>query len=236
MHWLREDFASFYLHLRTRQHMKAIQTAQFIFITFLALLFSYPLKAQDNTRDINFRSDLVSLIQLNIDPNVYLEFGINEINDKLYQITKYPDDLLFSIESTDNWSLSIAATNSYFRGVKDSTLTIPLDFIGFTIENHGNNFDNGKFSNIYNLAKDTIIELSAEKENVMTNGRRHNIGNAKDNYFILRWKFLYQDDPLRMREFYNFRMANDLFRVGVSLTLTRSLDQVSPGSGKVTKE
>jgi hypothetical protein len=216
--------------------MKEQLTIHFIIVTIFVLLFPYLIKAQENTGDVNFRSDLASLIQLNIAPDVYLEFGINEINDKLYQITKYPDDLIFSVESTENWTLSIASTSSYFRGVKDSTLTIPVDFIGFTVENHGNNFDNGLFSNIYNVTKDTILELSSEKKMIMTNGRRHNIGNAKDNYFILRWKFLYQDDPLRMREFYNFRMANDLFRVGVSLTLTKSLDPVQPDKGKVTKK
>ncbi len=216
--------------------MKASQATHFIFTAILVLLFPYSPKAQDNSRDIDFRSDLASLIQLNIAPDVYLEFGINEINDKLYQITKYPDDLIFSVESTEDWTLSIAATTFYFRGVQDSTLTIPVDFIGFTVENHGNNFDNGLFSNIYNTTKDTILELSSEKKMIMTNGRRHNIGNAKDNYFILRWKFLYQDDPLRMREFYNFRMANDLFRVGVNLTLTKSLDPVQSGEGGVTQK
>ncbi len=216
--------------------MKTLQAAHFIFTAILLLVFTYSLKAQENTRDIDFRSNLVSLIQLNIVPDVYLEFGINEINDKLYQITKYPDDLIFSVESTENWTLSIAATASYFRGVQDSTLIIPLDFMGYTVENHGNNFDNGKFSNIYNPTKDTILELSSEKKMIMTNGRRNNIGNAKDNYFILRWKFLYQDDPLRMREFYNFRMANDFFRVGVNLTLTKSLDPVQPDKGDATKK
>ena len=71
---------------------------------------------------------------------------------------------------------------------------------------------------------------------MLTNGRRHNIGNAKDNYFILPWKFLYHDDPKKMREFYNFKMANDLFRVGVSLTLTRSLAPVQSVSGDETNE
>ncbi len=218
--------------------MKAIRVTHFFFMGLLFLLLPYSPMAQDNIRsgDINVRSEFVSLIQLNIDSDLRLEFGINEINDKLYQITKYPNDVIFSVESTENWTLSIEATSAYFRGVQDSTLTIPVDFIGFTVESHGNNFDNGTFSNIYNTTKDTILELSSEKKMMLTNGRRHNIGNAKDNYFVLRWKFLYQDDPLRMREFYNFRMANDLFRVGVSLTLTRSLDQVSSGSGEVTKE
>jgi len=214
--------------------MKTYRASHFIFIAFL--LFPYFLAAQIKDGNINLRSDLVSLIQLNIDPDVRLEFGINEVNEKLYQITKYPADVIFSVESTENWTLSIAATTSYFRGVQDSTLTIPVDFIGFTVESHGNNFDNGMFSNIYNATKDTIIELSTEKKMMLTNGRRHNIGNAKDNYFILRWKFLYQDDPLRMREFYNFRMANDLFRVGVSLTLTRSLAPVQSVSGDETNE
>lgn len=216
--------------------MKTQQASHFFLMVILVLLFPYSSMAQQNTDDIRFRSDLASLIQLNIAPDVHLEFGINEINDKLYQITKYPDDIIFSVESTEDWTLSIAATASYFRGVKDSTLTIPVDFIGFTVENHGNNFDNGLFSNIYNTTKDTIIELSSEKKMIMTNGRRHNIGNAKDNYFILRWKFLYQDDPLRMREFYNFRMANDLFRVGVDLTLTKSLDPIQPDKGKAIKK
>jgi len=215
--------------------MKTFRTTHFYYTVLTILLLPYLSMAQENTRDINFRSDLVSLIQLNIDPDLRLEFGINEINDKLYQITKYPDDIIFSVESTEDWTLSIAATGSYFRGVQDSTLTIPLDFLGFTVESHGNNFDNGRFSNIYNATKDTLIELSSEKKMMLTNGRRHNIGNAKDNYFILRWKFLYQDDPLRMREFYNFRMANDLFRVGVNLTLTRSMDPVQSGSADVTK-
>ncbi len=214
-----------------------MKTRRAIHIIFMAiLLFPNLVTAQIKDGNINLRSDLVSLIQLNIDPDVYLEFGINEINDKLYQITKYPEDLIFSVESTENWTLSIAATTSYFRGVQDSTLTIPVDFIGFTVESHGNNFDNGMFSNIYNTTKDTILELSTERNMMLTNGRRNNIGNAEDNYFILRWHFLYKDDPLRMREFYNFRMANDLFRVGVSLTLTRSLAPVQTVLGIETNE
>ncbi len=202
--------------------MKNLSSVYFTFL--IVVLFPYISVTQEISREVNLRSDLVSMIQLNIDPDVHLEFGINEINDKLYQITKYPDDVIFSVESTEDWTLSIEALSSYFKGVKDTTLTIPIDFMGFTIENQGNNFDNGKFSNIYNITKDTIIELSAEKRMLMTNGRRHNIGGAKDNYFVLRWHFLYKDDPLRMREFYNFRMANDLFRVGISMTLTRSMD------------
>lgn len=216
--------------------MKALQATSFFYTAFLWLMIPFCSYSQGNSRDINFRSDLVSLIQLNIDPDVRLEFGINEINEKLYQITKYPDDIIFSVESTENWTLSIAATASYFQGVQDSSLTIPLDFIGLTVESHGNNFDNGMFSNTFNATKDTIIELSSEKKMLLTNGRRNNIGNAKDNYFVLRWKFLYQDDPLRMREFYNFRMANDLFRVGVKLTLTRSLAPVQSDIQKDTKE
>lgn len=216
--------------------MKAFRATSFFYTVMLLLLIPFVSFSQGKSRDINFRSDLVSLIQLNIDPDVRLEFGINEINEKLYQITKYPDDIIFSVESTENWTLSIAATASYFKGVQDSSLTIPLDFIGFTVESHGNNFDNGMFSNIFNATKDTIIELSSEKKMLLTNGRRNNIGNAKDNYFVLRWKFLYQDDPLRMREFYNFRMANDLFRVGVRLTLTRSLTPVQLEQAKDIKE
>lgn len=216
--------------------MKAFRATSFFYTVMLLLLIPFVSFSQGKSRDINFRSDLVSLIQLNIDPDVRLEFGINEINEKLYQITKYPDDIIFSVESTENWTLSIAATASYFKGVQDSSLTIPIDFIGFTVESHGNNFDNGMFSNIFNATKDTIIELSSEKKMLLTNGRRNNIGNAKDNYFVLRWKFLYQDDPLRMREFYNFRMANDLFRVGVRLTLTRSLTPVQLEQAKDIKE
>ncbi len=200
------------------------------------IIFQGSAYAQDNSMDINMEATLYSVIQLNIDPDVYLEFGIKEINERLYQITKYPDDVIFSVESTEDWTLSISSTSDYFRGVKDSSLLIPVDFIGYTIESHGNNFDNGWFSNIYNATKDTIIELSSEKTLLMTNGRRHNIGNAKDNYFVLRWRFLYQDDPLRMREFYNFRMANDLFRVGIRLTLTKSMVPAGPETRKVKKE
>ena len=204
--------------------MKTSLSAYNILLGVLFLFTPYFSISQEDSKTVDFESNLLSVIQLNIEPDVRLEFGMKEINERLFQVTRYPDDVIFSVESTEDWTLSIAATSSYFRGVQDSTLTIPVDFVGLMVESHGNNYDNGKFSNIYNTTKDTIIELSSEKTMLLTNGRRHNIGNAQDNYFVLRWIFLYQDDPKKMGEFYNFKMANDLFRVGVRLTLTKSID------------
>ncbi|MCF6342400.1 MAG: hypothetical protein L3J31_06300, partial [Bacteroidales bacterium] len=89
--------------------------------------------SQEDSKTLDFESNLLSVIQLNIDPDVRLEFGIREVNDKLYQVTKYPDDVIFSVESTEDWTLSISATSAYFKGVQDSSLTIPVDFLGLVV-------------------------------------------------------------------------------------------------------
>ena len=110
---------------------------------------------------------LETVLVLNIDPDANIEFGIKEINDNLYQITKNPDDINFSVESTGNWNLSISATDQYFSGVNDSSQKIPVDFIGYYIENKGNNWDNGLFSNIANKSKDTLLALTTKETTIL---------------------------------------------------------------------
>lgn len=165
---------------------------------------------------------LESMLILNIDPNANIEFGIKEINDNLYQITKEPDDVNFTVESTGNWNLSISATEPYFYGVNDSTRKIPIDFIGYTIDNQGNNWDNGLFSNIANKSKDTILPLRMEETMVMINGSRNNIGNSDNNKFVIRWKFIYENELTKMKKFSLFDIKDDYYVGGFYVTLSES--------------
>ena len=91
---------------------------------------------------VNTEARLETVLQLNMSSDNYVEFGIKRINEDLYQITKQPDDVMFSVESTANWDISITADDAYFRGSGDSTQKIPVDFIGLYVENKGsrNNF------------------------------------------------------------------------------------------------
>lgn len=192
-------------------------------ITIFLLGLSTAIFAQDVPREVNFTAKLEPLLQLNIDPDVEIEFGILEINDDLYQVTKYPDDVMFSVEATTNWNLSINATNPYFRGVDNPSLKIPVNFVGYHVENYGTNWDNGSFSNIINTTKDTIVELSADRKEILRNGRRNNIGSTDRNSFILRWKLIPENDALKMKNYAHMFLKNEHFKVNVQLTLQQTL-------------
>lgn len=178
--------------------------------------------AQENIIETQFQTRLESVLILNVDPEIRIEFGLDEVNDNLYQITKAPDAINFSVESTENWNLSITASDPYFRGVNDPTQKIPVSFLGFYIESMGTNWDNGVFSNINNRTKDTIISLSDEKTVVLANGRRNNIGGTDKNSFILRWKFLTEDNELTLKKFSNLNLKDDNFIGRFYITLSES--------------
>src|SRR5512133_1404181 len=133
-----------------------------ILILFGVFLLSPALKlgAQETPILINTEARLESVLVLKMEPNQYVEFGIKKINENLYQITKQPDDIMFSVESTGNWDLSINATSAVFTGNSDPEHKVPVDFLGLYVENTGTNFDNGLFSNMANATKDTIVSLS----------------------------------------------------------------------------
>ena len=179
--------------------------------------------AQSVDMETRVEARLESVLILNIDPTANIEFGIEEINDNLYQITKSPDDVNFSIESTGNWNLSISATEPYFSGVNDSSQKIPVDFIGYYIENTGNNWDNGLFSNIANKSKDTLLPLEAKENVILVNGRRNNIGGSSYNSFVLRWKFIYEDEITKMKKFSTLRIKDDYYIGGFYITLSENL-------------
>lgn len=195
----------------------------FISIAFL-LLRSNSVFAQDEKwLEVQFNTVLESILQLNIDPDAHVEFGIKEINDNLFQITEYPEPVMFSIEATNNWNLTISASAEYFTGSGDSSLRIPVDFIGYTIESYGTNWDNGDFSNIINLTKDTLYPLETERRLVLKNGRRNNIGGNKQNFFIIRWNFFDENEQMNIKKMSNFNMTDDTFKVGLVLTLAENL-------------
>lgn len=190
---------------------------------FIFLIFPFThLKAQENNLEVKFDSRLESILILNMDPETNLEFGIREINDQLYQITKTPEDINFSIESTGSWNLSITAADPYFTGTNDSSQKIPVDFIGFYIENRGSNWDNGLFSNIANLTRDTVISLSADKITVLTNGKKGNIGGSDKNSFVLRWKFNFEDEATKIKKFTGMKIKDDYYSGRFFITLSES--------------
>jgi len=176
--------------------------------------------AQETELETRIEANLVPVLVLNIDPDAKIEFGIKKVNDNLYQITKKPDDVNFSVESTGNWNLSISAKNPYFTGVNDTTSKIPVDFIGYYIENKGTNWDNGIFSHIANKSKDTILPLKAEKSLVLISGKRNNIGGHSKNKFVLRWKFIYEDNLTKMEKFSQFPINDDHYVDGFYITLS----------------
>lgn len=178
--------------------------------------------AQGIDMETRVEANLVSVLILNIDPQANIEFGIKEINDNLYQVYKNPDDVNFSIEATGNWNLSISATEPYFSGINDSSQKIPVDFIGYFIENKGTNWDNGLFSNIANKSKDTLLALTTKETTILINGRRDNIGGADNNSFVLRWKFIYEDELTKMKKFSSFKIKDDYYIGGFYLTLSES--------------
>lgn len=186
------------------------------------MLIALPLLhfAQEFNIETRVEARLESVLILNVDPEIKIEFAISEVNDNLYQVIKPPDDINFSVESTGNWDLSITASDPYFTGVNDPTQKIPVDFVGFSIENRGDNWDNGLFSNIANRTKDTIISLSDKRKWVLTNGNRSNIGGSNRNAFVLRWKFIYEDDAKKIRKFSNLDIKDDLFIGRFYITLS----------------
>lgn len=196
--------------------------AKYAGLLLVLFLLSTGLAAQEFYMESHVEARLESMLVLNVDPEVMIEFGITRVNDNLYQITKYPDDVPFSVESTSNWKLSIAASEPYFRGVNDPTQTIPIDFISYYIENRGKNWDNGPFSHIANRTKDTLISLESSNTVVLADGRKNNIGGASMNSFVLRWKFNFEHDKVKMREFTNLDIKEDQFIGRFYITLTES--------------
>ena len=189
-----------------------------------SLMTSALLFAQETPMLVGTEARLENVLILRMTPERYVEFGIKRINDNLYQITRQPDDVMFSVESTGNWNLSFSSADAYFTGVRDSTHKIPVDFLGFYVENTGTNWDNGLFSNIANATKDTVVFLKPEKMLVLDSGSKGNIGGSIENSFILRWKFFYEDDALRTRRFSDYLIEDDNYRVGYYITLSEDAD------------
>jgi len=194
-----------------------------ILVTVCLVCAPFVAGAQNVPQLVNTEARLETVLQLNMSSDNYVEFGIKRINEDLYQITKQPDDVMFSVESTANWDISITADDAYFRGSGDSTQKIPVDFIGLYVENKGSNWDNGLFSNIANVTRDTIIYLSPEKTRLLASGLRGNIGGSDQNSFILKWKFFYEDESARTARFSDFDIADDYYSVGFVITLSESV-------------
>jgi len=196
------------------------------FISMLPGLFimlpGMSLLAQETPLLINTEARLENVLLLKIAPDMKVEFGIKKINENLYQITKQPDDVMFSVESTGNWDLSISSDNSQFTGISDSTHKLPVDFLGLYVENTGSNWDNGLFSNMANITKDTVVYLSPERTKLLESGVRGNIGSSLNNSFILRWKFFYEDEVLKLRKFSDYVIEDDIYTVGFYITLSES--------------
>lgn len=194
----------------------------FIALGLFQILTLSRLLAQETPMLINTEAKLDNVLILKMTPERFVEFGIKKINENLYQITKQPDDVMFSVESTGNWNLSISSTDSYFTGKLDSTHKVPVDFLGLYVENTGTNWDNGLFSNMANATKDTVVSLSPERTSLLESGVKGNIGGSTENSFILRWKFFYEDDVLKIRKFSDFDINDDLYSVGYYITLSES--------------
>lgn len=184
--------------------------------------------AQKDPVFVYVEARLENVLSLHLSPDSYCEFGIKKINDGLYQITKPPEDIIFDVESTGNWNVAISSEKPYFTGVNDTTSKIPIDFIGFTIENIGESWDDGLFSHIANLTKDTVIHLTDQTTRVLENGMLNNIGGSNRNSFILRWRFDYEDENLRTKEFSDFDIQDDLYKVAFYLTLSENAPKGRP--------
>jgi hypothetical protein len=202
--------------------MKTFSRIFYISLGLLGLLTFSRLSAQETPLIINTEAKLDNVLLLRMTPEKFVEFGIIKINENLYQITKQPDDILFSVESTGNWNLSISAADPYFTGQNDSTHKVPVDFLGLYVENTGSNWDNGLFSNMANATKDTIVYLAPEETRLLESGLRGNIGGSVQNAFVLRWKFFYEDDALKIRKFSDFDIQDDDYKVGYFITLSES--------------
>ncbi len=192
-------------------------------IIILVTLMIKSLTAQESPREVFMTVALQPMIQLNVNPDVVVEFGLLEVNEDLYHVTKKPEDVMFSVESTTNWNLSVSSVQPYFTGEKNPEHKIPVEFVGYTIEDLGTNWDNGSYSNIKNMSKDTVLELSPEHTEVLTNGRRNNMGDADMNSFILHWKLLFENNALRMRNYSQYFLTDERFKVNVQLTLSETL-------------
>ena len=204
------------------EQMKSIQDTRILIMAAILMIASHFVSAQETPMLITTEAKLDNVLILKMTPEQYVEFGIKKINENLYQITKQPDDVMFSVESTGNWNLSISAAEPYFTGKDDSTHKIPVSFLGLNVENTGSNWDNGLFSNMANATKDTVVFLSDERINLLESGVKGNVGNSQQNSFILRWTFFYEDDALKTRKFSDFEINDDLYKVGYYITLSES--------------
>ena len=202
--------------------MKTLSGILYITLVLLQLLIFSSLSAQETPMLINTEARLDNVLLLKMTPERYVEFGIRKINENLYQITKQPDDVMFSVESTGSWNLSISSADSYFTGNADASHKVPVEFVGLYVESTGTNFDNGLFSNMANATKDTIVYLTPEKTSLLESGVRGNIGSSSQNSFVLRWKFFYEDDALKTRKFDDFDIIDDDYKVGYYITLSES--------------
>lgn len=190
-------------------------------VVMLLMAFS-TITAQETPMLVTTEAKLDNVLLLKMTPEKYVEFAIKKINENLYQITKQPDDVMFSVESTGNWNLSILAETPYFTGKDDSTHKIPVSFLGLFVENRGSNWDNGLFSNMANATKDTIVALSTDKTSLLESGVKGNVGSSTENAFILRWKFFYEDEALKIRKFTDYEIPDDTYKVGYYITLSES--------------
>lgn len=202
--------------------MQQIKVHLILLISCLQFIVQF-IYAQDIPEQIHMSVTMEPMLNLTIKPDLELEFGIIEINEDLYHVTKKPEDVLFNIESTTSWTISLSTETSYFQGEKDSTKKIPVEFVGYTVENLGTNWDNGPYSNIINYSKDTILELSSKRRKVLTNGRRNNIGGADRNSFIIHWKLLWERDAIRLKNFVHDFMTDERYKTNIRLTLSESL-------------
>ncbi len=196
--------------------------AQFNFLVLMFSLMALTTFAQGVDMEADIEARMETVLVLNIDPESRIDFGIKEVNENLYQITKSPVDVSFSVEATSNWKLSISSDKPYFRGMNDTSQKIPVDFLGYYIENLGKNWDNGLFSNIANSTKDTLIALKAQERLLLVNGDKGNIGGAEDNNFVLRWKFLFESDTAKFIRLQDLDVKDDYYTGRFYLTLSES--------------
>lgn len=193
------------------------------FLTIIVFFASYLRAQQEIPREIEATVVLQPMLQLNVEPDLKVEFGLLEVNEELYHVTKKPEDVIFSVESTTNWNLSVSADQPYFSGTKHPEYKIPVEFVGYTIKNQGTNWDNGSFSNIINATKDTIVELTPDQKQILSNGRRNNMGDKDMNSFIIHWKLLFDNNTLRMKNYAHYFLEDERFKVNVHLTLSETL-------------
>jgi hypothetical protein len=73
-----------------------------------------------------------------------------------------------------------------------------------------------------NITKDTVVYLSPERTKLLESGVRGNIGSSLNNSFILRWKFFYEDEVLKLRKFSDYVIEDDIYTVGFYITLSES--------------